>query len=259
MKAKICILITAFVFMLMACSSPQKEAKEKLENMGITYNEETFFANVVAVKAEIVQLFLQAGMAPDVKEADKTALIEASRRAYTDIALHLINAGADVNAKDNYGTTPLIFAAISGSTEIMAALIDKGADVNAKDYMGRTALIEVFNSENEHTAEIIQTLIEAGADVNAKADFGNTAFIIAANTQYAKAFIDAGADVNAKNDEGKTALMRAIAYSNVQAVQILIEAGADVNAKDNYGVSCLVRAKDNPEISKILKEAGAKE
>jgi len=153
MKKRICALILMLVFMLMACSSPQREAKGTLAQRGITYNEMTFFANVIEGKAKIVKLFLQAGIPPDVKNADKTALMEAARRVYIDIAWDLINAGADVNAKDNYGTTPLIFAAISGSTEIMQALIDKNADVNAKDRNGRTALIEVLSTENDHPPE----------------------------------------------------------------------------------------------------------
>ena len=249
------ILCTVFF----ACSYPQKKAKGELEQIGIKFSAEEFYKNVVQGNTEIVRLFLQAGMSPEVKIGNTTVLMEAARRAHSDIAIELLNAGAEVNAQDSYGATPLIFAGISGASEVMVTLIRKGANVNAKDYMGRTVLIEVLTSENEHKPGIIQTLIDAGADVNARANYGNTAFMMVANSQLAKAMIDAGADVNAKNDEGKTALMMAVAYGNVQAVETLIDTGADVNAEDNYGVTILMRAKDNPKIAKILRNAGAEE
>jgi ankyrin repeat protein len=259
MKYRAVSLFLIICVAFFACSSPQKKAEGELKHMGIKFSEQEFYKQVVQGNTEVVKLFLQAGMSPQVKIGDTTVLMEAARRAHNDIAIELINAGADVNAKDSYGATPLIFAGISGATEVMEALIKKGADVKAKNYMGRTALIEVLTSENEHKPDIVQTLIDAGADVNARANFGSTAFMMAAASQFAKAMIDAGADVNAKNDEGKTALMMVVAYGYAQAVKTLINAGADVNAKDNYGVTVLMRAKDNPEIAKILRSAGAKE
>jgi ankyrin repeat protein len=259
MKYRAVSLFLIFCTVFFACSNPQKKAQGELEQIGIKFNEDEFYKNVVQGNAEIVRIFLRAGMSSDVKRDDTTVLMEAARRAHSEIAIELINAGADINAQDSYGATPLIFAGISGASEVMVTLIRKGANVNAKDYMGRTALIEVLTSENEHKPGIIQSLIDAGADVNARANFGNTAFMMAANSPYAKAMIDAGADVNAKNDEGNTALMMAVAYGNIQAVETLIDAGADVNAEDNYGVTALMRAKDNPEIAKILRNAGAEE
>ena len=53
----------------------------------------------------------------------------------------LLDKGADVNVKDNSGSTPLIYAARNGRTEVLKALIDKGAEVNAKDINGNTPLI----------------------------------------------------------------------------------------------------------------------
>jgi ankyrin repeat protein len=259
MKYRAVCLFLILCTVFFACSNPQRKAKAELEQIGIKFSEKEFYKNVVQGNTEIVRLFLRAGISPQVKIDDTTVLMEAARRAHNDIAIELINAGADINAQDSYGATPLIFAGISGASEVMVTLIKKGANVNAKDYMGRTALIEVLTSENEHKPGIIQTLIDAGADVNARANFGSTAFMMAANSQSAKTMMDAGADVNAKNDEGKTALMMAVAYGYIQAVETLIDAGADVNAKDNYGVTVLMRAKDNPEIAKILRNAGAEE
>jgi ankyrin repeat protein len=47
-------------------------------------------------------------------------------------------AGADVNAKEGVGATPLPAAAFEGHKEIVELLIEKGADVNTKGSEGRT-------------------------------------------------------------------------------------------------------------------------
>ncbi len=67
-----------------------------------------------------------------------TPLHEACLNGRTDIALALIDLGADVSAKDNYGDTPLHFACNKGHEETALALIARGADIFSKDRLGRT-------------------------------------------------------------------------------------------------------------------------
>jgi ankyrin repeat protein len=57
-----------------------------------------------------------------------------------EIARLLIDAGADLKAKNSFGGTPLHEAANRGQAEIAELLIAKGADVNARDQFGRTPL-----------------------------------------------------------------------------------------------------------------------
>src|SRR5271154_3733169 len=77
-----------------------------------------------------------------------------------------IQSGADVNAKDNNGYSPLMFAADHNSnTDVIKALINAGADVNAKDNGGFTPLI--FAASYNKNSDMITILIKAGANVNA--------------------------------------------------------------------------------------------
>jgi hypothetical protein len=55
----------------------------------------------------------------------------------------LVQAGADVNARNNDGSTPLIVAAFLCRTDIVQHLLAHGADKNAKDKAGHTALESV--------------------------------------------------------------------------------------------------------------------
>jgi ankyrin repeat protein len=79
--------------------------------------------------------------------------------------------GADVNAKDDDGWTPLFYAADEGHKEIAELFIAAGADVNAKTGRGFTPLYMAASGGHK---EIVELLIAEGADVNAKSRLGQT-------------------------------------------------------------------------------------
>ena len=99
-----------------------------------------------------------------------------------DIVRALVEAGADVNAKNVNLSTPLHYAALQGvsddeSDEGVKALIEAGADVNARNCDQETplhlALCDI-DSEALGSLAIVRTLVEAGADVNAQTECGYT-------------------------------------------------------------------------------------
>jgi ankyrin repeat protein len=132
------------------------------------------------------------------------ALVNAKNADETKL---LIDAGADVNAKNYCGWTALMIAKNSEQTKL---LIKGGVDVNVRDDLGRTALMVA------KTAEQTKLLIEAGANVDAKDNIGWTALIYAKTAEQTKLLIDAvgarageaakAAYVNAKSGHGSTAL-----------------------------------------------------
>jgi len=83
-----------------------------------------------------------------------------------------IEAGSDLDQKDEYGSTPLIIAVTFGKAEVARELVEAGADINCKNNDGSTPL---------HTAaflcrtEILEMLLENGADKNIMNNFGSTA------------------------------------------------------------------------------------
>ena len=85
---------------------------------------------------------------------------EAAAFGHKEIAELLIAAGADVDAKDENGYTPLFNAAYWGRKEIVELLIANGADVNAKieagEFKGKTPLDRVIIANHSETAALLR-------------------------------------------------------------------------------------------------------
>ena len=97
---------------------------------------------------------------------------------YFDMARLLIANGANVNAKNDSGTTPLHLAAYPEMVEILVA---KGADLESRDSSGSTPLHAA--TEHPELIEVMEKLLELGADVNARNNFGQTALDIAVSRE----------------------------------------------------------------------------
>lgn len=115
-------------------------------------------------------------------------------------------------------------------------------------------------------AEVLQLFLDAGMQAKGLTGSGQTTLMMLIEhstdaeeaVKCAQLLLQYGADVNTKDRTGKTALHYAVGRRNPQLVKVLIEAKADVNATDKSGMSVLDRTF-NPEISDMLKAAGAKE
>ena len=95
------------------------------------------------------------------------------------VARALRDKGAEVNARDNNGWTPLHVAVQVGASDIVKELLTRGADPNAKQDLGSTPLHFALVRENAKTAAIVEMLVGHGADVNAATNSGETPLTLA--------------------------------------------------------------------------------
>lgn len=118
--------------------------------------------------ADVERVLLDAGASMD-QGVLNDALIIASRSNDLNKAIFLLNMGAQIEAKDSEGRTPLILAAEYGYGRegFVKLLIDSGADLNAKDSEGMTPLM-LAAKKGYGCVDLVKLLIDSGADLNAK-------------------------------------------------------------------------------------------
>ncbi|XP_076435297.1 uncharacterized protein LOC143275206 [Babylonia areolata] len=210
--------------------------------------------------ADITRLLLRAGADVNAKDsAGCTPLMWAVTGGHTNTAKLLMEHGADVNTKDCGGWTPLMRAVTGGHTDTAKLLLEHGADVNTKDSAGCTPLMCAVEIGHINTARL---LMEHGADINTKDSDGWTPLMWAVrrgHTDTAKLLMEHGADVNTKDSDGWTPLMCAVRRGHTDTAKLLMEHGADVNTKDSDGWTPLMWAVDSghADTAKLLMEHGA--
>ena len=93
--------------------------------------------------------------------AQTDALFRATIEGNTDMVRSLLSSpGADVNATNDRGSTPLLEAARYGHEDICRVLIASGADLKAKDNDGKTALMLALQGDHD---QVVRVLKQAGA------------------------------------------------------------------------------------------------
>eukprot|EP00039_Didymoeca_costata_P031501 m.35064 g.35064 ORF g.35064 m.35064 type:complete len:642 (+) comp8821_c0_seq2:290-2215(+) len=115
----------------------------------------------------IVEYLLLRGVTVDIPNKDNCTPLHVACMLHQrpDMAMSLIGGGADVNARDNEGNTPLMYAAGQGSTEVVVLLLQKGALVDEQSRHGMTALMLGAMNGHERVVNILLSLPE----INTKA------------------------------------------------------------------------------------------
>ncbi len=126
-------------------------------------------------------------------------------------------------------STALFDAVKAGDARSVQQALSAGADVNACDEAGWTPLARaVYNPEQGHGfLDVVQTLIDAGANLEAAIGYGVRPLMMAAGygeTAIVDLLIRSGAGVLAKNEGGYTALMMVKQKHYVDVVNLLHEA-----------------------------------
>jgi ankyrin repeat protein len=151
----------------------------------------------------------------------------------------------------------------TGTSEEVKRAIENGANVNARNGDGVTPLM--FSAVKNEDPGVIHALVRAGAKLDDTYKGGITALMLAAtknpNPEVIVALVNEGFPVNAKNEDDGTALMGAsVGNPNPEIITALVKLGAAVNAQDKAGFTALMSAAQNtqnPAVLLALLNAGA--
>lgn len=162
-----------------------------------------------------------------------TPLMLAARSGSAPLVALLLGRGARVAARDQEGTSALGWAS-GGADEpkILAALVAAGADLNAADHSGRTPLLVAVAARRERSAA---ALIDAGADLKARARDGRDALITAIAMKLpalSRKLVEKGAPVDGFSSASESALNSAIGEKDHELMRLLLDKGASIDAAD---------------------------
>lgn len=157
----------------------------------------------------------------------------------------LIGSGADLNGRDDDGTTPLMLAVQSCSYKLVHLMLDHGAKVNVEDRYHATPLLYALSCNRANSAKLALLLINKGADVKSQDVLMNSPLYWAAFFGYypvAQVILAKGVSPNVKNIDGVTPLSLAAFRGDVKLVSLLISHGAAVNFSNTHRLTPLVGA-----------------
>jgi ankyrin repeat protein len=208
---------------------------------GSTLDNELLNA-VLAKDLTRVQYVIDRGANIDAKDPNGlTPLMNSVKGGHLPLTKLLLKNAANPDSLDNDDWTALMHAAWNNEPKMIRALAAYGADMEKVEKLTQSTALTLAVQKGKAIAAV--ALVDSGANPNqAVGEAGYTPLMIAVNQgkiPTAQTLLQYGADPNAKNKGGVTALMIAAASNKADMVSLLIKSGADVALKDDLGETAI--------------------
>ena len=194
-------------------------------------------------------------------EDGETPLHSAAWRSRYEAATLLLDRGADIEARNNWGRTPLLIVAReTGNAQMASLLIEAGAEVNVRDRGGESPLdLAAWRG----FAELVDLLLDEGAELPPPGSTqGQYVAMFAAEKGLDRLFgmsVDAGVDLGLRNENDGSLLHSASQGGSAEVVARLLDEGFDPTDRDVYGREPLHYAAEmgHQDIARLLLDRGA--
>ena len=224
---------------------------------------QTVFDAARAGDVDALEAYLEADpeLVHATDEDGETPLHSAAWRSRYAAATLLLERGADIEARNNWGRTPLLIVAReTGSAEMAALLIDAGAEVNLRDRGGESPLdLAAWRG----FADLVDLLLDEGAELPPPGSTqGQYVAMFAAEKGLDRLFgmsVDAGVDLGLRNENDGSLLHSASQGGSDAVVARLLNEGFDPSERDVYGRQPLHYAAEmgHQDIARLLLDRGA--
>ncbi len=223
-----------------------REFRQALEARSIKFIAPEFFARISRGDLNTVVLFVNAGMDLETKnEQGWTPLMVALFEGREDVGLFLIKKGANVSFSDRSGYRPIHWAAFKGYTTVIDEIVERSGDVNVETNYGWTALLQAASLGHVAT---VTSLLRQGAKANSRDNEGAAAIHKAASNNHvevALALVLGGAARDLSGPDQATAMHIAARLGYEDTVEALLELGCSQATKDAHGATPLHLAAGN--------------
>lgn len=167
----------------------------------------------------------------------------------------LLAKGANVDALDDDGWTPLLWAAAHGNEDTVGALLDAGANPQAVTRRERQGALTLAAKWNR--VEVVQSLLRRRLRPDSRDNIGWSALMWASlqgRTDVAAALLDGGASIDIVDSDGNTPLILAARRGRLDTVKLLLARGARADARnvDGETAKSLAQANDYPDVAALL-------
>ena len=176
-----------------------------------------------------VQELIRSGEDVNDPRRGISLLMVAIGKGFKEIALALLEAGADVHAKNNVGQLPIHWACSEGLEEVVQSIIDRGSPVSGRDSLGNSPLMCAW-----HDTGISTRLLRAGASCKGLSEWElNDLFFRVCNEcdlLAVQTLLKNGCCTSTLSKEKKEALLRCACHEgDVFVVQALLKNGCNVS------------------------------
>lgn len=207
-------------------------------------NNSALHLSVYRQSVPLTIALLAAGANPDAQDHQgRTPLMVAIQQRQAGTADLLLTHGAAPDLADRHGRTALMHAAETGSLSLRRLALDARVRINKQDRQGRTPLMYAAGlAYGRGDGGGVRLLLTRGADFHLRDNQGTTALasaVLANNSDAIDLLLSAGADVNERDPEGRTPLIQALLAGNSHAAHRLLQRGASLNIRAPDGRTAL--------------------